>query len=95
MGCQGEMDSYPIIHYRETLYRPMGAPIGHGGELDQPLQPLYGVVFHRGTVQTGHLLLQEGFTHRLLLTHSSISLRDDTAAASDLRISQAETDGKG
>jgi hypothetical protein len=57
--------------------------------------PFSGSFLHHGTVQAGHLLLQEGFIHRLLLARSSTSLREATATASDLRVSQAGTCGKG
>jgi hypothetical protein len=69
--------------------------MGDGGEIDQPSANLLQAVFRQWAVQAGHLLLQEGFIHQLLLTFSFTSPRDDSAPPSGFEASQAQTGGKG
>jgi hypothetical protein len=63
------------------------------GNSTSPLQTYFGPVFCHEAVQIGLLFPERGSLRVLLLAHSPISPRHDTAPISGFGASQAETGG--
>lgn len=80
---------------RSTIENYGGTAIGHGGEFEQPLQILIGLVF--SSVSSPDKLSHPGVRpiRLLLLALSPTSSRHDTPTTSRFGGSQAETGGNG